>query len=389
MRLSYAEKRSVTHILQHTAPAMLQVVGRERHESPNMLIKGDNLRVMQGLLIGYGMRGKIDLVYIDPPFSTNAAYKHNEKRTATVSASASDETAYLDRLKGASFIEFLRERLVLIRELMADRGSIYLHTDYKIGHYVKIVMDEIFGATNFCNDITRIKCNPKNFTRKGYGNIKDLILFYTKTDDFTWNEPREDMTDEDAQRLFAKVDEHGRKYTTTPLHAPGETRNGNTGKEWKGLLPPRGRHWRYDPSVLDELDREGLIEWSSTGNPRKIIYAKQAQQKGKRVQDIWEFKDPPYPCYPTEKNPDLLKRIIETSSNPGDTVFDCFCGSGTTILAAEKLGRRWIAIDESQIAIDASRARLAPEDNSLFDLSPEYVYMEEKRCVVSTEGPLK
>lgn len=335
------------------------------------------MQVMQSLIRDCNMKNRIDLVYIDPPFSTNTLFKHNHERTATVSSSDADDVAYSDKLRGPEFIEFLRERLILIRELMAEHASIYLHIDYKIGHYVKIIMDEIFGEKNFRNDITRIKCNPKNFARKGYSNIKDLILFYSKSDTFIWNEPHQELTAQDIKRLFPKVDKQGRRYTTTPLHAPGETRNGNTGKPWKGMLPPKGRHWRYAPSVLDELDAKGLIEWSKTGNPRKIIYASQAEEKGKRVQDIWEFKDSPYPSYPTEKNIDLLKLIITTSSNPGQTVLDCFCGSGSTLLAAQQLNRYWIGIDLSPVAIKRTLERFTPSQPELFDSSPDYQYLEQ------------
>lgn len=377
MKLAYKNKRSVRDILEGTSPANLVSVFVKGAEGRNKLIKGDNLQVMQALLQHYNMRGEIDLVYIDPPFSTNNVFKHNKERTATISHSPNDSVAYSDMLKGEDFIEFLRERLIFIRELMGDHSSIYLHIDYKIGHYVKVIMDETFGQKNFRNDITRIKCNPKNFDRKGYGNIKDLILFYTKGTDFVWNEPKEELTEQDVGRLFPKVDERGRRYTTTPLHAPGETRNGNTGKPWKGLLPPRGRHWRYDPRVLDELDKKGLIEWSESGNPRKIIYADAARQRGKRLQDIWKFKDPPYPSYPTEKNEELLQTIIKTSSDPGQLVFDCFCGSGTTLLAADKLKRNWIGIDNSEIAIQTTIKKLTHE-KGLFNTGPDYEYFEQK-----------
>jgi len=143
------------------------------------------------------------------------------------------------------------------------------------------------------------------------------------------------------------------------------------------MLPPKGRHWRYAPSVLDELDAKGLIEWSKTGNPRKIIYASQAEEKGKRVQDIWEFKDSPYPSYPTEKNIDLLKLIITTSSNPGQTVLDCFCGSGSTLLAAQQLNRHWIGIDLSPVAIKITLERFTPSQPQLFDSSPDFQYIEQ------------
>lgn len=380
MEIVYKKKRSVSDILRQFKPTKLDTICTQGIDPLNKLIKGDNVQVMQALLQDYGMGGKIDLVYIDPPFSTNNVFKHNVARTSTISPSNSDSVAYSDTLRGIEYLEFLRERLIFIRELMASHGSIYLHIDYKIGHYVKVVMDEIFGQKNFKNDITRIKCNPKNFARKGYSNIKDLILFYTKSDDFVWNEPRQEMTEEDIERLFPKFDKTGRRYTTTPLHAPGETANGNTGKQWKGLMPPKGRHWRYDPSVLDELDQAGLIEWSKTGNPRKIIYADEARAKGKRLQDIWEYKDPAYPSYPTEKNIELLRTIIETSSDEGQMVFDCFCGSGTTLVAAHELRRNWIGIDSSEVAIQTTVKRLNPQEG-LFNLGPDYEYLEQKILV--------
>ena len=183
-------------------------------------------------------------------------------------------------------------------------------------------MDEIFGIENFKNDITRIKCNPKNFARKGYGNMKDMVLFYAKTDRLIWNEPKTPYTEEDKIKLFPKIDTHKRRYTTIPLHAPSETQNGKTSQTFKGILPPKGRHWRTNVETLEQWDSGGLIEWSVNGNPRKKIYLD--EQEGKRVQDIWEMKDPQYPLYPTEKNADLLDLVIKTSSNPNSYVLDCF-----------------------------------------------------------------
>ncbi len=325
----------------------------------NMLILGDNLDVLRLLLQEKEIKGLVRLVYIDPPFATNQEFKAGSARTATISPSQEDETAYEDKLVGGEYLEFLRQRLLLLRELLAEDGSIYVHIDWKMGHYVKVLMDEIFGQERFLNDITRIKCNPKNFERRGYGNIKDMILFYSKTEHYIWHESREEMTEEDIRRLFPKLDDQGRRYTTTPLHAPGETRNGPTGRPWKGVKPPKGRHWRYSPEELDRLDQAGLIEWSSTGNPRKKIYADEVLAKGKKRQDIWEFKDPPYPSYPTEKNLEMLKVIVEASSNPDDIVLDCFVGSGTTLVAAEELGRRWIGVDNSPTAIEIAQKRLA------------------------------
>jgi adenine-specific DNA-methyltransferase len=323
----------------------------------NLLIFGDNLSVMKTLMNRSDIKGQVRLVYIDPPFSTKQVFKSGILRTSTISSSNEDQIAYQDLLVGVEYLEFLRKRLVLLKELLADNGSIYVHIDWKIGHYVKVLMDEIFGQEHFINDITRIKCNPKNFKRKGYGNIKDMILFYSKTDNFVWNGSYTNYTKEQLEKLFPKVDKDGRRYTTTPLHAPGETKNGPTGQPWRGILPPKGRHWRYPPAVLDELDRQGLIEWSKTGNPRKKIYADEHIRKVYR-QDVWEFKDPQYPTYPTEKNLEMLKVIIDASSNKEDIVLDCFSGSGTTLIAAEQLGRRWIGIDNSPKAIEITLRRL-------------------------------
>ena len=139
---------------------------------------------------------------------------------------------------------------------------------------------------------------------------------------------------------------------------------------FKGILPPKGRHWRTDVKTLEKWDSEGLIEWSQNGNPRKIIYAD--EREGKRVQDIWEFKDPQYPIYPTEKNSDLLDLIIKTSSKEDSIVLDCFCGSGTTLKAAHLNNRQWIGIDKSDLAIKAAKNKLDNIENSLFYSTPSY-----------------
>ena len=248
----------------------------------NVLVFGDNLPVLKTLMNNSDVQGKVRLVYIDPPFSTDQDFRSGSSRVSTISSSLEDQIAYKDTLVGAEYLEFLRKRLIFLRKLLANDGSIYVHTDWKKGHYVKVLMDEIFGEEHFVNDIARIKCNPKNFARTAYGNIKDMILFYSKTDHYVWNESKEALTEENMQRLFPKVGKDGRRYATIPLHAPGETRNGPTGQLWKELKPPKGRHWRTHPDELTKLDEQGLIEWSSTGNPRKKIYADEALRNGKK-----------------------------------------------------------------------------------------------------------
>jgi adenine-specific DNA-methyltransferase len=309
-------------------------------EEFNTFILGDNYFVLKQLLPK--IRGRVDLIYIDPPFGTGQIFSDLD-----------NNHAYEDTLVNDKFLSFLRDRLYLLKMCLSKQGSIYLHIDKKIGHYVKIIMDEVFGYKNFINDITRIKCNPKNFKRKAYGNYSDMILYYAKNkDEQIWNDLKEPLEQDDIDRLFPKEDDHGNRYTTHPIHAPGETEDGDTGKEWKGMMPPKGRHWRYSRKKLTELDNHGLIEWSVNGNPRKIVYAK--NHKGKKVQDVWAFKDKgkSYVAYPTQKNQDLLERIIKNSSNEGSLVLDCFAGSGSTLIAADKYNRSWIGIDNSDYSLE-------------------------------------
>ena len=310
----------------------------------HLFYRGDNL---DGLALIAEEGISVDLVYIDPPFATNNEFLIDTDRANSISASG--ELAYSDTLRGEDYLDQLRLRLEAIRRVMAADGSVYVHIDVKMEHHVRLLMDEVFGSRNFRNSITRIKCNPKNFARYSYGNIKDTILFYSVSPHrIKWRPQEEPLTDEDAVSRYPLVDEEGRRYATTPLHAPGTTRNGPTGGSWRGMPPPAGRHWRYPPERLDELDAQGLIAWSSTGNPRKKIYADDSP--GKLPQDVWVYKDPQRPSYPTQKNTAMLERIIRTSSEPGDTVLDCYAGSGSTLLEAARLGRRFIGMDDSPAA---------------------------------------
>jgi len=330
----------------------------ELFQYKGLLILGDNYDGLSMLKQDPEVSGKVSLIYIDPPFGTKQIFTFTDERFASISRVNGGRIAYTDSLTGKAYLRFVGDRLSLIRDLMAENGCIYFHIDIKMGHYIKVLMDEIFGQDNFINDISRVKCNPKNFSRKGYGNMKDMILLYSKTRNYIWNEPRQKIELKENDFRFKSMDADGRFYTTTPLHAPGETANGATGKKWRGIAPPPGRHWRYPPEVLDELDTRGLIEWSSTGNPRKKIYAEDVLKAGVKVQDVWVFKDPQNPRYPTEKNLEMLKMIVRASSNIGDIVLDAFCGSGTTLVAAQQLGRKWIGLDSSEEAMAICKERL-------------------------------
>lgn len=323
-------------------------------QDDSLLIFGDNFNVMGNLLNNY--KNKIDLVYIDPPFNTNQTFSIGERANA-ISKERKGETAYFDFMDDDEFLGFMYKRFILIHELLSNEGSLYVHIDCKTGHYFKVLLDEIFGKENFKNDIARIKSNPKNFERRAYGNEKDMLLFYSKNHkENIWNNVKNSLTEDDLITRFSKVSEDGRRFTTVPVHAPGETLNGATGAQWKGRFPPKGRHWRCSPKELDELDKKGLILWSSTGNPRIIKYANESD--GKKIQDVWTFKDPQNPLYPTQKNLEMLKLIIMQSSNPNSTVLDCFCGSGSTLVACSILKRKFIGIDKSKVALKIAEKRL-------------------------------
>lgn len=338
------------------------------------LFKGDNFIVLSRILEQY--KSKIDLIYIDPPYNTNRIFKVSKDRSNTISSNNNGEIAYSDNLSKDEYFEFIRERLILLRELMSEEGSIYLHIDYKIGHYIKVIMDEVFGEENFKNDISRIKSNPKNFGRKAFGNQKDMILFYSKNHKRNiFNDITEPLNEKEIIQRFAKQENNGRRYTTVPIHAPGETQDGATGQEWEGMMPPEGRHWRYHPDKLTELNNKGLIEWSRTGNPRLKNYAD--EHKGKKIQDTWEYKDPGNPVYPTEKNLDMLKMIIEQSSKENSIVLDCFAGSGSTLLAAECLNRKWIGIDSSSVAIEVIKERLSNSNYKYLKVGSDNIIKEK------------
>lgn len=340
--LSYPNKAARDEILKHN-PARVVSLWRHPLASENKLYYGDNLDLLATLASDPHVSGRVRLVYIDPPFATEGVF-----------LSRKQEHAYHDLLSGPEYLEALRKRLILLHKILAPDGSIYVHIDEKMVFHLKLIMDEVFDAANYRNCIVRKKCNPKNYTRKTYGNIADYILFYSKSDSYIWNKQYEPWTEERAKEYQYIDEKTGRRFMKVPIHAPG-TRNGETGKVWKGLMPPPGKHWQYTPSTLDEMDARGEIFWSSSGNPRRKVFLD--ERPGIGVQDIWlDFRDAHnqnihITGYPTEKNPDLLRRIVHASSNPGDLVLDCYCGSGTTLAIAAELKRNWIGIDNSPQAI--------------------------------------
>ncbi len=273
IELTYAKREAKGKIISEKASTILKEVksfGNLRLDDwRNMLISGDNLTALKLLYQNPAIKGKVRLIYIDPPFGTNQEFKRGISRT--VSKSRDDGMAYEDKLTEAKYLEFLRRRLILLREILAADGSIYVHIDWKMCHYVKVLMDEIFGDERFINNITRVKCNPKSFKRRAYGNMTDAILFYSKTNNYLWNDQREEFTEEQIKNLFHKLDKNGKRYTTLPLHAPGETLNGPTGQAWRGRFPPKGSHWQYPPDELDNLEAQGLVELRYNSDKKPFI----------------------------------------------------------------------------------------------------------------------
>jgi len=313
----------------------------------NSFLLADNFYGLKKLQDTYS--GKVRLIYLDPPYGTGMEFH-----------SRSLEHAYKDVLGTASWVEMMRRRLILMRELLANDGSIYVHIGHQMLFHLKVIMDEVFGAGNFRNLISRRKCSSKNSTRKQYPNIHDYVLFYTKSDKWLFNQPGVPATQEWIDKEYTKSDNKGR-YKLVPIHAPG-VRNGETGMPWRGMEPPKGKHWQLKPSKLDVLDTNGEIHWSKNGNPRRKVYL--TENKKVPITDHWaQYRDAHHQSklitgYPTEKNLDMLQMIVEASSNPGDIVLDPFCGSGTTVHAARTLGRNWLGIDQSFTAANATLGRM-------------------------------
>lgn len=366
-QIDYKDKRPENIIINDTPPARLikkECIGEQNRDWTNKLILGDSLRVLKALYLDPLIKGEVRLVYIDPPYSTKQIFETKDLWYRPESDDGGFKHAYSDELSGSLYLEFLRERLILLRELLADNGSIYVHLDSNMAFAVKVIMDEVFGERSFKAWITRQKCSYKNYTKNLYGNISDFIMFYTKSDDYIWHRPYEKWDELRITKEYNHIEKStGRRYKLVPIHAQG-VRHGSTGGEWRGMMPPPGKHWQFTPEKLDEFDRRGEIYWSPTGNPRRKLYF-DTVSKGVPMQDIWVgFRDAINQMtiitgYPTEKNIDMLKLIVAASSNKDDIVLDAFIGSGTTCHAAAELNRRWIGIDSSETAIRIAQTRLA------------------------------
>ncbi len=328
----------------------------------NRLIWGDKKYVLPSLLPEFA--GKVDLIYIDPPFATGANFSFQAtvgEETFEKEASIIEQKAYRDTWgRGLdSYLAWFAECIQLLSELLAENGSIYIHLDWHIGHYAKVVLDEQFGNENMLNEIIWKRSLPHNDPKK-YGSIHDTILFYTRSSQYTFNQQFSGLSEEYKESHYNQVDSSGRRYQLTSLAASGPGPARLFGD--KLLAPPKGNHWRYSQDKIDELMAQERIVFTRDGSPRYIRYMD--EMKGAALQSLWTDVFPINSQalerldYPTQKPEALLERIIKASSNEDDLVLDCFCGSGTTAAVAEKLGRRWITCDLGRFAIHTARKRL-------------------------------
>ena len=343
----------------------------------NRLCYGDNLLVMQALLSGDettglpSMRGKIDLIYIDPPYDSKADYRTKitlpngdiEQRPNVL-----EQFAYSDTWKDGtiSYLKMMYPRLYLIKELLSDNGTLYVHLDWHIGHYVKVLLDDILGKDNFTNEIIWQRTGAQN-NAGSFGVNNDIILMYSKSNTRLWNEIFEAYTQEHIEEYF-KLDENNRYYRlNNPTGQGYQEHYRDFGRG--NMLPPKGRHWSISQEQIDIWKKENRIVFTKSGYPFIKKYIEELN--GVSLQTIWTDciparKSKELVNYATQKPEKLLERIIRASSNKGSIVADFFGGSGTTAAVAERLNRRWITSDFGKPANMIMRKRLIDQEAKPF-----------------------
>lgn len=321
---------------------------------------GDNLQVMSHLLKEF--RGKIDLIYIDPPFDSNADYKKKIKlkgKEALNDHSAFEEKQYADIWSNDGYLQFMYDRIILMRELLSDHGSLYIHCDQRVSSYLKIICEELFGKENFRSWICW-KSSPGHSDHSFYGNMQNHILFFSKGASPKWNEQFVPYDDEYLDEHYQKKDPDGRRFEDDNLTAYGLS-GGGYEYEWKGVT----KLWRCPIETMRKLDKDGSIYYTKNGVARFKRYLD--KMPGAPLSDLWldiprlNSRANEKLNYPTQKPETLVERIVKASSNEGDLIFDCFMGSGTTQAVAQKLGRRFIGADINLGAIQISAKRLIPK----------------------------
>lgn len=332
-----------------------------------LLFHGDNKEVLAHLLAN-GFRGKANLIYIDPPFDSGADYVRKVSLrgiTATTKLDGEmytlgEQIQYTDIWTNDSYLQYMYERLLLLKELLSEDGSIYLHCDWHKSHHLRCLMDEVFGANNIRNEVVWKRTSARSDSHT-FNHIHDALLFYTKGDGLRFNQLYTKHDEKYIDQYYIYQESDGRKFATIDATQQGLTKEGLSGKPWRGFDPAsKGNHWKFATTELDRLDQEGRIYWPEKegGWPRLKSYLDEL--KGAAIQSIWtdlkavNSQAKERGDYPTQKPYSLLERIISASSFSGDLILDCFVGSGTTAGVAQHLGRRWIGCDINKGAIQTT-----------------------------------
>jgi len=382
--LSWRGKRPLTTV-QYFPAQLKEVYGEEVDGWRNKIYWGDNLHVLIHLLKEF--RGKIKLIYLDPPFDSKADYKKKVSlrgKKILNDMSVIEEKQYSDIWVNDQYLQYMYTRLILSRELLSSDGSLFLHCDWHRSHYLRMILEEVFGPGRFLNEIIWKRKQATSYRGKRLGISNDTIYWISKTNEFTYN-PEFTINDQQTQRYIKEryryTNIEGRVYKLGDLGNPDY--RPNLIYEYKGYEPP-ANGWAVSLERMKQMDKEGRIELPKKRNGRIMRRQFLDEYKGRVIQNIWD--DIPIvnsqakerTGYPTQKPVALLERIIKTASNPGDLILDCFMGSGTTQVAALKLGRRFIGGDINLGGIQVTIKRLSNAISELKKNHPEQLPLTDE-----------
>jgi DNA modification methylase len=390
----------------------------------NLLYYGDNLDVLRR----YVADESVDVVYADPPFKSdqnyNVLFKERDGQRAASQIRAFEDTWTWDQEDEAiygelvtqggrvadaleafrkfvgpcdmlSYLVMMAPRLIECRRVLKKTGSMYLHCDQAASHYLKMLMDAVFGPENFRADIIWMRTSSHGNVGRGYGSITDNLLYYSRSDSFAWNQQFAPYSEKHVATKFTGVAPDGRKFTTSDLRNPGVRPNlrydftASNGVTYK----PHPNGWAVCKEVMEQYDREGRLYFPKKADGRLRLKRYLDECAGEKIQNLWDDISPINSQaaerlgYPTQKPEALLERIIKASSNEGDTVLDPFCGCGTAVVVAQKLKRQWIGIDITHLAITLMKQRLKDTfgESAVFKVVGEPVSLPDAAALAASD----